>query len=486
MNRPEEILKTTVELCRKRGLILPTYRQMRDPEQVPPSIRAELRSIGLWEVHPRNLFRITWKNEPVPRGGGFGPVNALQIPPELSGVPVHILVLLGKYFPTGAHKVGATFGPLVERLITGRFDPTRQKALWPSTGNYCRGGVYDSALLGCQSIAVLPEGMSRERFDWLREMGAEVIATPGSESNVKEIYDQVHRLLRERGDAIVNLNQFEDFGNPRWHYAVTGPAMEDVFHTRAADHSYLAGVFLTQGSGGTLGSAVYLRERFPAIKVGAGEALQCPTLLENGYGAHRIEGIGDKHVPWILNLKNLDLVAAIDDERVIRLFRLFQEPAGREVLAERGVDRDWLPALEQLGISGIANLVGTIAMAKYFEWDSRAVALTVATDSLELYRSRLEELREREGEYTPRQAERDAYRYLDGIGTDPLLELRYPDKKRMHNLKYFTWVEQQGKTVEELDRQWSDPEYWNQQFHCIDDWDEKIEAFNHRVGLVSD
>ncbi|NOZ75228.1 MAG: pyridoxal-phosphate dependent enzyme, partial [FCB group bacterium] len=389
MTTTETILQQTIQRCREQKLILPTYSQMRNPETVPETIQKELSQIGLWDVNPRNLFRITWKNEPVDFGGGFGPVNVLEMPSELTGVPARIFVLLGKYFPTGAHKVGATFGPLVERLITGRFDPTTQKALWPSTGNYCRGGVYDSALLGCESIAVLPEEMSRERFDWLKNMGAEVIATPGSESNVKEIYDRVKLLLSERGNQVVSLNQFEDFGNPRWHYAVTGPAMEEVYEQHKGSGDQFAGVFLTQGSGGTLGSAEYLRRKFPALKVGAGEALQCPTLLYNGYGAHRIEGIGDKHVPWIMNLKNIDAVAGIDDQRVYKLMRLFNESAGQTVLADRGLDRDFLHDLNLLGISGIANLLGAIHMARYFELTSRDFLFTVATDSMDMYQSRL-------------------------------------------------------------------------------------------------
>ncbi len=483
MTTTETILHQTIQRCREQKLILPTYSQMRNPETVPETIQKELSQIGLWDVNPRNLFRITWKNEPVGFGGGFGPVNVLEMPSELTGVPARIFVLLGKYFPTGAHKVGATFGPLVERLITGRFDPTTQKALWPSTGNYCRGGVYDSALLGCESIAVLPEEMSTERFDWLKNMGAEVIATPGSESNVKEIYDRVKLLLSERGNQVVNLNQFEDFGNPRWHYAVTGPAMEEVYEQHRGSGDRFAGVFLTQGSGGTLGSAEYLRRKFPALKVGAGEALQCPTLLYNGYGAHRIEGIGDKHVPWIMNLKNIDAVAGIDDQRVYKLMRLFNEPAGQTVLADRGLDRDFLHYLNLLGISGIANLVGAIHMARYFELTSRDFLFTVATDSMDMYQSRLKEERERFGEYTNRDAELDMATALDSSGSDVFLELRYTDKKRMHNLKYFTWVEQQGKSVEELNDQWFSDSYWTAQFDVVDEWDEKIREFNDQVGL---
>jgi len=291
MKTNEQVLNNTIERCREKHIIIPTYKQMRNPELIPDKIKDKLKNIGLWDLNSLNLFRISWKNEPTKFGGGYGGVNYFELPPELTGTKARVIVLIGKFFPTGAHKVGATFGPLVEKLISGRFDPTTQKALWPSTGNYCRGGAYDSYLLGCESIAVLPEGMSKERFDWLYKAGAEVFATPGSESNVKEIYDKVKELKAERGDSIVNLNQFEEIGNALWHYAVTGPAMEEVFNIVKTNESRMSGVFLTQGSAGTLGSTDYLREKFPLVKVCAGEALQCPTLLYNGYGAHRIEGI---------------------------------------------------------------------------------------------------------------------------------------------------------------------------------------------------
>jgi cysteine synthase A len=337
MNR-QQVLDATIKRCREQDILIPTYRQMANPDTVPDGVKQELKSIGLWDINARNLFRITWKNQPVPSGGGFGGVNHLVLPPELTGVPARIVVLVGRWFPTGAHKVGATFGPLVERLINGEFDPTTQKALWPSTGNYCRGGAFNSRLLGCPSIAVLPDEMSRERFEWLEEVGAEVIRTPGGESNVKEIYDKVHELKAKHGDSIVVLNQFAEFGNPLWHYWVTGPAMEEVFQTLSRPGDRFSGLFLTQGSAGTLGCGDYLRGRFPLVKIGAGEALECPTLLWNGFGAHRIEGIGDKHVPWIHNLKNMDMVVDLRDEHVMRLLRLFNERAGRARLVAAGVD----------------------------------------------------------------------------------------------------------------------------------------------------
>ena len=480
----QQILENTVRRCRERDIIIPTYEQMRDPDKIPEGIKEELKSIGLWDLHSRNLFRITWKNEPVKQGGGFGDVNYFEVPRELTGVRARIMILLGKYFPTGAHKVGATFGPLVEKLVHGEFDPTCQKALWPSTGNYCRGGAYDAYLLSCPSIAVLPEGMSSERFEWLKEVGSEIYPTPGTESNVKEVYDKTKELKAERPDEIVVLNQFDEIGNAIWHYAVTGPAMEEVFNAESAKGKRFSALFLTQGSAGTLGSADYVREKFPLVKVCAGEALQCPTLLYNGYGAHRIEGIGDKHVPWIHNIKNMDMVADIDDSHCMRIVRLFNEPEGRKYLEKMGIPGEFVERLDLLGISSIANLLGAIKMAKYYEMNENDIVFTVATDSMELYRSRLKEMHEASGVYAETDAARDFDACLMGQTVDWMLELSYWDKRRMHNLKYFTWIEQQGKTVEELDAQWYDDNYWKDRLNSYREWDDKIREFNERTGLL--
>ncbi len=479
-----EVFKNTIERCRERDIILPTYDEMINPNKICSGIRDELKEIGLWDLNPRNLFRISWKNEPVKYGGGFGDVNYLEIPSELSGTKARIFILLGKFFPTGSHKVGATFGPLVEKLIMGAFDPTEQKALWPSTGNYCRGGAYNSYLLACPSIAVLPEGMSKERFEWLEKVGAEIYATPGCESNVKEIYDKTKELKSEYGDEIVVLNQFKEFGNAVWHYAVTGRAIEEVFLSEKKKGQNLKAIFLTQGSAGTLGCTDYLREKFPEIKVCAGEALQCPTLLLNGYGGHRIEGIGDKHVPWIHNMKNMDMVADIDDDACINLMKLFNEPEGKKYLIKKGINPEFVDKLDLLGISSIANLIGAIKMAKYYEMNEDDVVFTISTDSMELYQSRMQEVKDKSGEYSECNAVADFERYLMGIGLDYMLELSYWDKKRMHNLKYFTWIEQQGKNVEELNQQWYDENYWKEKFHAYEDWDELIREFNDRTGLL--
>jgi cysteine synthase len=460
-----------------RNIIIPTFAQMKDPGLVPDDIKQKLTQVGLWELNPLNLFRITWKNQPVSHGGKFGEVNSLELPSNLTGVAARIIVLVGKWFPTGAHKVGAAFGCLVPRLVTGQFDPTTQKAVWPSTGNFCRGGAYDSALLACQSIAILPEGMSRERFDWLSKISGEVIATPGTESNVKEIFDKCWELRRSGQDLMI-FNQFEEFGNYLWHYEVTGHAMEEVIKKVIGKQDAYRGMVSATGSAGTIASGDFMKQRFPGSKIIASEALQCPTLLENGFGSHRIEGIGDKHVPWVHNVKNTDFIAAIDDNAVVNLARLFNDPAGIEYLNSQGISKEVTEQLNLLGFSGISNVLSAIKFAKYHELTSNDIILTVLTDSMDLYHSRLEEMQGEFGKYRPVDAAVDFNRHLIGQSTDNFLELTYMDRRRIHNLKYFTWVEQQGKTYEEINAQWYDDGYWVEIQSQALEIDKLIKEFN--------
>jgi cysteine synthase len=367
--------------------------------------------------------------------------------------------------------------------VIGQFDPTCQKAGWPSTGNFCWGGAYDATLLGCDSIAILPEGMSWERFEWLSKIAGEVITTPGGESNVKEIFDRCWELRKTRKDVVI-FNQFEEFGNHLWHYEVTGHAIEEVLRKAMGRDDRFAGFISQSGSAGTLGAGDYLKEAFPQSKVAAGEALQCPTLLYGGYGDHRIEGIGDKHVPWIHNVRNTDVVMAIDDQACMSLVRLFNEPEGWNYLSKQGVREDVLSDLPLLGISSIGNLLCAIKFSKYYELTNRDLVVTVWTDSMDLYQTRLMEMRKTLGPYSEKDAARDFHRYLMGESIAHLLELRYPDKRRIHHLKYFTWIEQQGRDLSELNAQWKDfPDYWScihQQAEAID---QLIDQFNERTGL---
>ncbi len=258
-------MERAVRRARERKILIPTFQEQIHPDRIPEKVKEKLKKVGLWDVNPLNLFRITWKNEPVSSGGRFGKVNYLEFPPALTGVDARIIALVGKWFPTGSHKVGATFGCLVPQLVTGQFDPTSQKAAWPSTGNFCRGGAYNATLLGCESIAILPEGMSRERFQWLATVAGEVIATPGCESNVKEIFDKCWELRQTRGNVVI-FNQFDEYGNHLWHYQVTGRALEEVVSAELGESGRCAGFVSQTGSAGTIGAGDYLKERFPGAR----------------------------------------------------------------------------------------------------------------------------------------------------------------------------------------------------------------------------
>jgi cysteine synthase A len=482
----EEQLKKTVESAKERNVVIPTIAQMKDPNKIPEAIKEKLKNTGLWDIDPVNLFRISWKNQPVKEGGLYNDLpNYIEIPSEISGVKARIFAMVGKYFPVGCHKVGASFACLVPRLVTGQFDPKFHEAVWPSTGNYCRGGAYNSALLGCKSIAILPENMSKERFDWLSKVAGEVIATPGCESNVKEIYDKTWELLNAR-DNVVIFNQFGELGNHLWHYEVTGNAMNDVIKAEAGPNGKLAGVCLTSGSAGTLGSADFLKDQYPNAKIAVGEALQCPTLLNNGFGDHRIEGIGDKHIPWIHNVRNTDMVVAVDDNDALAMLRLFNEPNGQEYLKEQGISEELIEKLSYVGISGAANILTCIKFAKYYELTENDMVMTVLTDSAEMYGSRLEEMeKERGREYSGVDAAVDYNRSVLGLRTDSMEELTYQSKKRIHNLKYYTWIEQQKYDLDELNAQWYDYDnYWGKLHKMGPELDALIVKFNERTGLI--
>jgi cysteine synthase A len=479
----EEQLKKTVQSAKERNVVIPTLAQMKDPNKIPAEVKEKLKNTGLWDIDPVNLFRISWKNQPVKEGGLYNDLpNYIEIPSSISGVKARIFAMVGKYFPVGCHKVGASFACLVPRLVTGQFDPKFHEAVWPSTGNYCRGGAYNSALLGCKSIAILPENMSKERFDWLQQVAGEVIATPGCESNVKEIYDKTWEL-KETRDNVVIFNQFGELGNHLWHYEVTGNAMNDIIKAEAGENGRLAGVCLTSGSAGTLGSGDFLKDQYPNAKIAVGEALQCPTLLNNGFGDHRIEGIGDKHIPWIHNVRNTDMVIAVDDNDALAMLRLFNEPAGHKYLKEQGVSDEMITKLSYIGISGAANILSCIKFAKYYELTENDMVMTVLTDSAEMYQSRLKEMAEERGtEYTGVLAAIDHNRSVLGVRTDSMEELTYQSKKRIHNLKYYTWIEQQHYELDELNAQWYDYDnYWGKLHKMAPQLDKLIEEFNEKV-----
>jgi cysteine synthase A len=482
-----DALARTVEHLRLARIALPTFAQLATPALVPPGVQDALAGVGPDDADPLNLFRVHWHNGPDRQSVVHVPEH-LVLPRELTGVEARIVVALGDRFPMiRAHKVLAAYGCLAPRLASGEFDPTRHRAIWPSTGNYCRGGVAVSRLLGCRGVAVLPEGMSRERFEWLERWvadPADIVRTPGSESNVKEIYDRCKQLATDPDNVI--LNQFSEFGNYLVHHLATGTALERVFESlREAEPVLRLRAFVSAtGSAGTIAAGDHLKERYGSLTV-ACEALECPTLLYNGFGEHNIQGIGDKHVPLIHNVHGTDVVLAVSDRATDRLGVLFGTDVGRRHLAGRGVPAAVLDGLPSLGLSSICNVLGAIKVAKHFGLGPDDVVVTVATDGAAMYGSERELALERHfpdgfGEVAAAEVFGE---HLLGCATDHLRELGHLERERIFNLGYFTWVEQQGIPLEDFEAR-RDPAFWAGLRDTVAVWDDLIDDLNTRTGVL--
>jgi cysteine synthase len=475
---------------KERGVRLPTFAELAEPSRVPREIAAGLAGIDPDAPHPANLYRVHWFNDAKRTGTGTVPVY-VELPQSFTGVQARIAVALGALFPMiRAHKVLAAYACLAPRLAAGRFDPTRQRAVWPSTGNYCRGGVAISRILGCRGVAVLPEGMSRERFDWLSQWVTapeDIVRTPGTESNVKEIYDKCAELARDPANDIVN--QFSEFGNHLVHRRCTGPALEAVFEAMRANSrdAKLAGFVSASGSAGALAAGDYLKERHNT-RIAVVESVECPTLLMNGYGEHNIQGIGDKHVPLIHNVMNTDLVIGITDRATDGLNAVFNTQEGRAYLAERlGLKPALARMLGFFGLSSIANVLGAIKIAKHLSLGPDDVVVTVATDGHEMYASELERYlkrRHNQGDMTQALAAELTGEHLIGAGTENMIDATERERGRMFNLGYFTWVEQQGIALADFERRRAQ-DFWRGLQPLVAQWDEMITAFNRDSGMAA-
>ena len=480
------IIDSTIKRLKQKNIRLPTFSELENPDTIPKDIIKELETIHPDEPHPLNLFRIHWYNSNN-RYHLLTVPEYIVLPESLTGVKNPIIVVFGENFPLiNAHKVLAAYGCLVPKLVNGEFEPTNHRALWPSTGNYCRGGVAVSKIMGCRGVAILPENMSKERYQWLEKWVTnekDIIKTSGSESNVKEIYDKCQELQKDTSNVI--FNQFREFGNALVHYKVTGKALGEVYldYKQKQPKSSLFGFVSATGSAGTISAGDRLKEDYGCQKIGCIESLECPTLLYNGFGEHNIQGIGDKHLPYIHNVLNTDNVIGITDKATDTLSYLFNHPIGKEYLNKRRkVPLEIVNKLSSIGYSGIANILGAIKMSKYYKLNENQVIMTVATDGASLYKSDNPMILDKyfNGYYDMINAGEIASQYLYGCNIEHLQELSYYDRERIFNLGYYTWVEQQHISVEEFEQR-RNPEFWKSIRTKIDEWDKKIIKLNETI-----
>ena len=479
----QEYLDNSVKRFRERGITLPTFAEMADPSTVPADRVGDSNPQG---ADSRNLWRLHWYNDL--QGNRVSVPDHVVLTQELTGIETPIVVIFGDRFPMiTAHKVMPAYACLAPRVVCGQFDPTFHRAIWPSTGNYARGGIAISRLMASRGVAILPEGMSKERFDWLNrwceDPEKDVIRTYGTESNVKEIYDACNELSKNPENFV--LNQFSEFANHLVHYHTTGRALEHAWEAAQGALGRplkLAGMVSSTGSAGTIASGEYLKKKY-GTKVGALEALECPTLFNNGFGEHNIQGIGDKHLPLIHNIMNHDLVSAISDKATDQLEVLFTTEVGKRYLAGKGVPQDVIDQLVDFGLSSICNTLAAISSAKVLDLTENDVIITVATDGSQMYPSEIAKITERDfgGEFTELDAAEVWGAHLANVPTSATLELTEKDRNRIFNLGYYTWVEQQG-TPFELFEQRRSQDFWIGLRPFIARWDAMIEDFNAKVA----
>ena len=474
------IVEKTAKYFKEKGVVLPTIDELKNPHTISEDIKNKVLKLDKDAMDPANLFRVHWFNKRDHTKFLDVPEH-IVLPSEFTGVDAKIIVNLGRYFPLiTAHKVLAAYGCLLPRILNGSFDYTAHKAVWPSTGNYCRGGVAISKILGFKSVAILPEGMSKERFDWLEkwvEDKNDIIKTTGTESNVKEIYDACNVLEKDKNNDIIN--QFDEYYNYATHRAITGSSFEKSFLKVKGETDLQARFYVSaSGSSGTLAAGDYLKENLNA-QIAVVEATECPTLLYNGYGEHNIQGIGDKHVPLIHNVMNSDYVVGVSDEATNNLNLLFNTDEGKNYLIKRkGFEKNFVDRLPEFGFSSIANIIASIKLAKKMKLTKNDAIITVATDGADLYETELAKTKKQFSKIYDQVTCAEIFaKNFEAITVDHTLELSQIDKERIFNLGYYTWVEQQGTSLEEFESR-RNQSFWDKHYKDMISLDPKIKEFN--------
>lgn len=440
----------------------PTYDEMLNPSHQDPEVRAKaLKAIKENELDPINLFNITWKNEK-------DEVNKIVLPKALTGVDANIVVLFGKNFPSGSHKVGPAYSTLMEGCVDGEIIPGKHTILGPSTGNFGIGVSYITNLMKYDAIVIMPDNMSKERYERISKYGAKLDLTPGSESDVILTLERTYELKKNPKNR--TLAQFELLPNYRFHRHVTGNSCVEA--VKGIGNGRVACFCSAPGSAGTLAAGDQIKKVFPECKIVALEPHECSTLTNGGLGQHRIEGIGDKMITLIHNALTTDFITQIIDDDCVRGLAVIHE--GAKILEKHGVPAKVAKEMENLfGVSGICNILGAIKMAKYLKLGPDDNVVTIATDSFDRYPSVIENLHERELEVTDNVLDRWFNDVFMGADTNYVLDTRGKEaKERLFKQKESDWLKF-GYKQEYLDAM-RKPEFWENEYNKVFEYDKKI------------
>ena len=345
----------------------PTYQEMLHP--------ATLQAVK-GELDPANLFHITWRTPE-------GRIRYEVLPKELTGIKANVLVMVGRGFPSGSHKVGPAYATLMEGELAGEIQPGVNTIIGPSTGNFGIGTAYVSKLKGYKAVVIMPEQMSAERYQRIRQYSGELDLTPGSESDVILVLERTEEYKKDPRNKI--LAQFELLPNYRFHRYVTGQSALEA--ARAHGNGRVAAFVAAPGSAGTLAAGDEIKAAFPDSVICALEPEECSTLYNCGRGTHRIEGIGDKMVTLIHNVLTTDYVMLIHDDDCVSGLNLLERRQPQ--LEQRlGMAAGALAHLRGMfGISGVCNILGSIRTARHLGLGAGDNIVTIATDGFDRYPS---------------------------------------------------------------------------------------------------
>ena len=445
----------------------PTYAEMRNPLLLPSALRTAAKdALNSDELNAVNLFNINWKNT-------GDQVEALVLPKELTGVQANIVVLSGRNFPSGSMKVGPAYVTLAEHEAMDGLRPGDKAVIGPSTGNFGIGTAYISRLKGYRAIVVMPDNMSRERYERIRKYEGDLDLTPGTESDVILTLERTHSEYVSKPDEYVVLAQFELLPNYRFHRHVTGDAV--VQSVRDIGNGRVAAFVSAPGSAGTLAAGDYVKSLWRDARTVALEPRECSTLYDGGQGQHRIEGIGDKMVTLIHNVFNTDLLMLIHDEDTVRGMEVMQ--SATHVLVDRlGVPSDVACELYgKFGPSCICNIVGAIKTAKYLGLGPEDNVVTIATDSYDRYPSVSQALYERiGGKPDDDQLEMWAKSVFLGASLGEVIDLNAPGQQaRLQQMKEDLWT-RFGYDASYV-RRMAGQDFWDAEYAKIQEIDPLIE-----------